>query len=90
MNRAELVIPMLEGVIVIATIINTPPRARRPLYLLDVAGHPTCTYAHGYVAHEWDRDGITTEDDNQGDRGRRHGGEDFDTTTVTPPGRDGS
>ena len=50
-------------------------------------GVRTCSSPDGYVSHEWDRDGMTIGDDNQGDRWTTSRWRDMETTTVERPGR---
>ena len=67
------------------------PRCRylgcRDAHLFDVAGTRTCEEPGGYVSHESTWNGITTGDDNQGDRWTSWRWLDTTITTVEPPGR---
>jgi hypothetical protein len=48
-------------------------------------GIRTCSSPDGYVSHETEWQGLTTGDDNQGNRWTTSRWRDFTTTTVTPP-----
>jgi hypothetical protein len=45
----------------------------------------TCLGPDSYVSREWDRDGMTFGQDNQGDRWTTSRWQGIETTTVTPP-----
>ncbi len=47
----------------------------------------TCSSPDGYVSHETTWNGITTGDDNQGNRWTTSRWRDIETTTVAPPAR---
>jgi hypothetical protein len=51
------------------------------------AGVRTCSSPGGYVSHESTWNGITTGDDNQGNRWTTSLWRDNETTSVTPPER---
>jgi hypothetical protein len=51
------------------------------------AGVKTCSSPDGYTSHESTWNGITTGDDNQGNRWTTSRWRGIDTTTITPPGR---
>jgi hypothetical protein len=50
-------------------------------------GIRTCSSPDGYVSHESTWQGMTTGDDNQGNRWTTSRWRDGTITTVTPPGR---
>jgi hypothetical protein len=85
MNRAENIIRMLKGVIVIATIINyISPALADPLYCSTWQDIHTCSSPDGYVSHETEWQGLISGDDNQGNRWTTSRWRDFTTTTVEP------
>jgi hypothetical protein len=56
--------------------------------LLDlVPGYRVCQDSHGYRSTEWDRDGMTIGQDNQGGKWTSWRWRDTTTTTVEPPDR---
>ena len=62
MSRAENIIPLLKGVIVIVTIVvfNIASTSAEPVTCSTWNGIRTCTGPGGYVSHETTWNGITT------------------------------
>jgi hypothetical protein len=58
-----------------------------PLYCSTWQQITTCSSPDGYVSHESQWQGVTSGDDNQGNRWTTSRWRDTTITTVTPPGR---
>jgi hypothetical protein len=70
--------------IAISLALMVAPASAQPLTCSTWQGVRTCTDAHGYVSHESTWNGITTGDDNRGDRWTTSRWQDREITTVTP------
>jgi hypothetical protein len=68
----------------IATVCGTAAVVAQPTYCSTFAGVRTCSSPGGYVSHESTWNGITTGDDNAGDRWSSWRWRDTDITTVEP------
>jgi hypothetical protein len=66
--------------------LTTHAAAIRDLPVDEVNIH-TCSSPGGYVSHETTWNGITTGDDNQGNRWSSNRWQGIETTTITPPER---
>jgi len=68
-----------------ALIQSTATLGSEPLYCSVWQGIRACQGPDGYRSTEWDRDGMTFGQDNQGDRWTTFRWQGIETTTVTPP-----
>jgi hypothetical protein len=57
----------------------------QPLTCSTWQGIRTCSSSDGYLSQEWNRDGMTIGNDNQGDRWTTSRWRDMETTTVEQP-----
>jgi hypothetical protein len=73
---------MVRIAIIIALMVA--PASAQPLTCSTWQGMRTCTSPEGYVSHESTWNGITTGDDNQGNRWSTSKWLDNETITVTP------
>lgn len=72
----------------IVTLASVSPALADPLYCsTSFQGYRVCQDSQGYRSTEWDRDGMTIGQDNQGDRWSTSRWRDTTITTITPPGR---
>ena len=79
---------MIRSAPIIAALISVSPALAQTLTCSTWNGIRTCSGTNGFVSHEWDRDGMRFGQDNQGNAWTTSRWQGFDTTTVTPPGRD--
>jgi hypothetical protein len=77
------------GLLLAALVHGTIPMNAQPLTCSTWQGITTCSSPGGYVAHEWDRDGMTIGQDSDGRRWATSRWQGIDATTVTPPGWNG-
>jgi hypothetical protein len=72
------------SIIAVSAALVSSPVSAQPVYCSVWNGITTCSSPDGYVSHETTRNGITTGDDNQGNRWSMSRWRDIETTTVTP------
>jgi len=79
----------MRVVIIIAAVLthSTTAVGSETLTCSTFAGVRTCSSPGGYTSHESTWNGITTGDDNQGNRWTTSRWRDNETTTITPPER---
>jgi hypothetical protein len=71
---------------IIAALIGVSPALADPIYCsTSFQGYRVCQDSQGYRSTEWDRDGMTIGQDNQGDRWTTLRWRDIETTTVEQP-----
>jgi hypothetical protein len=78
---------MRAGIIAIVFVSVAGPASAEPVYCSVWQGIRTCAGPDGYVSHETTWNGITTGDDNRGNRWTTSRWRDLETTTVRPSTR---
>jgi hypothetical protein len=73
---------------IIAALIGVSPALADPLYCsTSFQGYRVCQDSHGYRSTEWNRDGMTIGQDNDGNHWSSWRCCDTTVTTISPPGR---
>ena len=73
---------------IIAALIGVSPALADPLYCsTSFQGYRVCQDSHGYRSTEWNRDGMTIGQDNDGNHWSSWRWRDTPVTTISPPGR---
>jgi hypothetical protein len=79
--------PLAWLIVAMALVHSTATVDAETLTCSTWQGITTCSSPDGYLSQEWDRDGMTIGQDNQGDRWTTSRWRDIDITTVRRPDR---